>query len=147
MNKAIFNRYARFDYEILESFEAGIVLQGDEIKAIRSGRANLKGSYAKIFYTSGKPEIFLVGAHFHTLTLDPYRTRKLLVHANEIKHLVGKSAEKRLTLVPLKLYLKRGRAKVEIGVGRGKKEFDKRETIKKRDLDRAAMQELAGRGK
>ena len=146
MNKAILNKYARFDYEILESFEAGIVLQGDEIKAVRSGRVNLKGSYAKIFYTSGKPEIFLVGAHFHSLTLDPYRTRKLLVHANEIKHLVGKSTEKRLTLVPLKMYFKGGKAKVEIGIGRGKKEFDKRETIKKRDLDRAASQILVEKG-
>jgi SsrA-binding protein len=147
MDKSIFNKQARFDYEILESFESGISLQGDEVKAVRSGRVNLKGSYAKIFYTSGKPEIFLVGAHFHTLSLDPYRTRKLLAHASEIKHLVGKSAEKRLTIIPLKMYFKRGRVKVEVGIGRGKKEFDKRESIKKRDLDRSARQELADRGK
>jgi SsrA-binding protein len=136
MEKLIQNKEARFNYEILEEFEAGLQLKGDEIKSIRSGRVNLKGSYGKIFYSGGKPEVFLVGAHFFTTTLDPYRTKKLLLKKEEIKKLVGKTQEKGLTLVPLSIYFKRGRAKLKIGVGRGKKTFDKRELIRKREIDR-----------
>jgi len=136
MEKSIQNREARYNYEILEEFEAGLELKGDEIKSIRTGRVNLKGSYGKIFYKNGKPEVFLVGAHFFTTTLDPYRTKKLLLKNEEIKKLVGKTQEKGLTLVPLSIYFKSGRAKLKIGVGRGKKIFDKRELIKKREIDR-----------
>jgi len=143
MNKTIVNKQAGFDYQILETYECGIVLQSDEIKSVRSGRVNLKGSYGKIFYKGNSPELFLVGAHFHSTNIDPYRTRKLLAHKNELKHLVGKSQEKGLTLVPTKLYIKKGMAKVQVGVGKGKREFDKRETIKRRDLDRAQAQYLA----
>ena len=132
------NKEARFKYEILESFEAGIQLKGDEIKAVRANRVNLKSSYAKIFYTSGKPELFLVGAHFHTFTGDPYRTRKLLLKSEEIKRLIGKIVEKGLTVLPLAIYIKRGRAKVEIALGKGRKLHDKRELLKRRDLDREA---------
>ena len=138
------NKYARFEYEILETYEGGIVLVGDEIKAIRSGRVNLKGSYGKLFYNNSKPEIFLVGTHFHTDTLDPYRTRKLLFKKDEIKKFIGKLQEKNLTLVPLSIYMKRGKAKVEIALSRGKKKYDKREVIKKRDLDREARANLKG---
>jgi SsrA-binding protein len=137
-NTNITNKQARFDYEILDEFEAGLVLSGDEIKAIRSGRANLKGSYGKIFYSpQGKPEVFLVGSHFHTTTVDPYRTRKLLLNRREINSLIGKITEKRLTLVPLKIFIKKGRAKLSIAVGRGKKLYDKREIIKARDIERS----------
>lgn len=145
MNNRISNRYATYEYKILEKFEAGIVLCGDEIKAIRSGRANLKGSYAKIFYTEkGRPEVFLVGTHFYSETVDPYRTRKLLLKKQEVRKLIGLTQEKGLTLVPLSIYLKKGHAKVELAVGRGKKLFDKRETIKKRDLEREQKRRFAG---
>jgi len=141
----IINRQARFDYQIIESFEVGIVLQGDEIKAVRAGRVNLKGSYARIYFSNvSSAELFLVGAHFHTTSQDPYRTRKLLMHKKELSHLVGKINEKKLTLVPLSLYMKKGRAKLELALARGKREFDKRETIKKRDQDRAARGILKG---
>jgi len=136
MEKTIQNKEARFNYEILDELEAGLQLKGDEIKSIRSGRVNLKGSYGKIFYSNGKPEVFLVGAHFFTTTLDPYRTKKLLLKKEEIKKLVGKTQEKGLTIVPLSIYFKRGLAKIKIGVGRGKKTFDKRELIRKREIDR-----------
>jgi len=137
MRHKIQNKYARFQYKITESFEAGIALKGDEIKAVRAGRVNLRGAYAKIFYSKAqKPEVFLVGAHFHSKTLDPYRTKKLLLHKKEIDRFIGKTKEKNLTLVPLSLYLKKGRAKVEIALGKGKKLHDKREAIKQRDLKR-----------
>jgi len=143
MNKKILNKYATYEYEILEKFEAGIVLAGDEIKAVRAGRVNLKGSYGKIFYSKkAQPEVFLVGAHFHSTTLDPYRTRKLLLHQDEIKRLIGKTQEKNLTIVPLSIYFKHGKAKIEISLARGKKLHDKREAIKRRDLEREARQEL-----
>lgn len=138
MNSRITNRYATYEYKVLEKYETGIVLQGDEIKAVRSGRVNLKGSYAKILYsTKSRPEVHLVGSHFYSSTVDPYRTRKLLLNHREIKKLIGLVHEQGLTLVPLSIYLKRGHAKVELAVGQGKKLYDKREVIKKRDLERA----------
>jgi SsrA-binding protein len=141
MSNRILNRYATYEYKILDKFEAGLVLLGDEIKAVRSGRVNLKGSYAKIFYSEkSAPEVFLVGAHFHSTTLDPYRTKKLLLHKSEVSKLIGQTQEKGLTLVPLSIYLKRGKAKIEIATAQGKKLFDKRETIKKRDIERAQRQ-------
>lgn len=154
------NKKAYHEYEILETFEAGIVLSGKEIKAIRAGKVNLTGSYAKIMVSSIKkhassinkskilntsshilasganPEIFLLGAHISVVDADPTRTRKLLMHRKEINRLIGKTQEKNLTLIPTKIYLKDGKAKVELGLGKGKKLHDKREIIKKRDLDR-----------
>lgn len=139
----ITNKQARFDYDILDEFEAGLVLVSDEIKAIRSGRVNLKGSYGKIFYSKeNKPEVFLVGAHFHSEHIDPYRTRKLLLKKKQISTLIGKITEKKLTLVPLKIYIKNGHAKLEIAVGKGKKIYDKRDVIKNRDLQRSQMRDL-----
>ncbi len=138
MNARISNRYATYEYKVLEKYETGIVLQGDEIKAIRSGRVNLKGSYAKILYsTKSRPEVYLVGSHFYSSTVDPYRTRKLLLNRREIRKLIGLVHEQGLTLVPLSIYLKGGHAKIELAVGQGKKLYDKREVIKKRDLERA----------
>lgn len=132
----IYNKQGVHDYEILEKFEAGLVLRGDEIKSIRSGRVNLQGSYAKLFYKNGKPEVFLVGAHFFTTTLDPYRTKKLLLKKSEISKLVGKTQEKGLTLVPISIFVTRGKAKLSLGLGKGRKSYDKREIIKKRDEER-----------
>lgn len=137
------NKNAYHNYEILEDFEAGIVLKGSEIKAIRGGRVNLKGAHAKILYgEKHNPELFLINANIATKDeTDNSRTRKLLVHKKEISHLIGKTQEKRLTLIPTKIYLKRGKAKIIIAIGRGKKLHDKREVIKKRDLDRQMKKE------
>jgi len=127
-----FNKKARFDYVIEESIEAGIVLTGLEIKAIRSGRVNMTSSYAKII----GGEIFWLGGVIEVLSGDKQRTRKLLLKMTEIKKLIGKTEEKGLALVPIKLYLKRGRAKLELGIGRGKKKYDKRAAEKEKDIER-----------
>lgn len=130
----ITNKIAYFDYNIEDELEAGIVLMGDEVKAVRANRVSLKGSYAKIFFNDkNKPEVFLVGSYFNTSNADPYRTRKLLLKKSEIEKLVGKVNEKGLTLLPLKMYFKKGLVKVLLGLGRGKKKFDKREALRKRD--------------
>lgn len=132
------NRKARHDYIIEESIEAGIVLTGTEIKSIRTGRANLQDSFALI----RSDEMWLVGAHISPYehgnreNHEPRRDRKLLLHRREIDRLAGRVQEKGWTLVPLDIHLRDGRAKVQIGIARGKKQYDKRETIAKRDFDR-----------
>lgn len=128
----IYNKKARFEYEIIESFEAGIVLTGDEIKAIRENKANLTGSYVKI--VGG--EMFWLGGLINIIKGDIQRTRKLLVHKGEIMRLIGKTQEQGLALIPLKLYMKKGRAKMEVGLGRGLKKYDKRSNLKKKDQER-----------
>ena len=134
------NRKARHDYEILETFEAGMVLTGSEVKSLRAGRANLKDSYARI----DRDEAFLLNAHISPYAAashfghEPERNRKLLLHRAEIDKLNGRIQERGLTVIPLKIYFKNGRAKVLIGVGRGKKSYDKRESIKKREMERDA---------
>ncbi len=140
------NKKAYFNYEIVEKFEAGIVLTGPEIKAIRAGKINISGAHAKVLSGSigiggkgieGKPEIYLINANIQTQDKsDATKTRKLLMHRAEISKLIGKTQQKNLALMPLSVYIKRGKAKIELGLGRGKKLHDKRETIKKRDLDR-----------
>ena len=132
------NRKARFDYEILETFEAGMVLLGTEVKAIREGRVNLRDSYAVV----EKGEVFALNIHISPYSHrgyadhEPMRKRKLLLHKQEIRKLIGRTVEKGLTLVPLKMYFKSGKVKMAIGLARGKKSHDKRETIKKREADR-----------
>jgi SsrA-binding protein len=134
----VVNRQARFNYEILEKFEAGISLVGTEVKSIREGKGNIKEAYADI--RGG--EAWLIGAHIspyshgNITNHDPLRDRKLLLNAREINRLQGKVMEKGLTLVPLRLYLKGRLIKLELGVARGKKLVDKREDIKKRDQER-----------
>lgn len=132
------NRKAYHEYEILEKFEAGIVLTGIEIKSIRHGRVNLSGTFCRI----QNNELWVLNLHIAN-TLEPERTRKLLVHKNEIKSLIGKTKQKGLTLVPLSLYIKKGKAKLEIAFVRGKKIYDQRETIKKRDIKRQVSRELS----
>ena len=138
------NRQARYLYEILETYEAGIELKGTEVKSIRQGKVNLRDGYALI----RNEEVWLHNVHIspHETTNqvfnhDPRRTRKLLLHRQEIRKLIGKVEEKGLTLVPLKMYLKRGKVKVNIALGKGKKLHDKREALKrkqtKRDVERA----------
>jgi SsrA-binding protein len=132
------NRRARFDYHIEETFEAGIVLTGGEVKSLRDGRANLKDSYGRI----DKGEALLLNAHIsnyepaHYFNTEPTRTRKLLMHKREILRLMGKVQEQGLTLIPLRLYFKNGRAKVELALARGKKLYDKRETTREREVKR-----------
>ncbi len=134
----IFNRKAKFDYFIEDTFEAGIVLKGTEIKSIREGKCNLKDSYAII----KNNEVFLLNTHIsqyekgNIFNHEETRTRKLLLHKKEIIKLASKVNIEGFTLVPIKLYFKGGKAKILIGVAKGKKEYDKRDTIKKRDMER-----------
>ena len=133
------NKRAYFDYEIIETFEAGMALIGQEVKAIKTGHISLKGSYVVI----KDSEVFLIGANIPPYQpknapkdYEPQRSRKLLLKKSEIKYLTGKSKQKGLTLIPLKVYTKRGKIKLEFGIGRGKKKSDKREAIKKREFRR-----------
>ncbi|MCX6810584.1 MAG: SsrA-binding protein SmpB [Candidatus Berkelbacteria bacterium] len=132
------NRKARFEYELVENLEAGIVLTGEEIKAIRANKIQLTGSHIKII----GGEAWWVGGIISVVSGDQQRTRKLLLHSEEIQRLVGKSDEKGLTIIPTKLYLKHGRAKIEIALARGKKLHDKREVLKSRDSEREARRNL-----
>ncbi len=132
------NRKARYDYYIEESFEAGIVLVGTEVKSIRHARVNLKDSYARV----ENGEIFLHNMHIspyeqaHRFNHDPLRVRKLLLHKQEIRRLDGRVREKGYALIPLKIYLKAGLVKIELGLARGKKRYDKRRDIAERDSKR-----------
>jgi SsrA-binding protein len=141
------NKRARFEYEIFEAYEAGMVLQGTEVKSLREGRANLIDSYAE--FRLG--EVVLVGSHISPYPQgnrenhDPIRPRKLLLNKREIRKLHGKTQEKGLTLIPLKIYFKQGRAKVEVALARGKKLYDKRETLKRRSEERQMEREVRWR--
>ncbi len=132
------NKKASFDYEIIDEIEAGIVLTGTEIKSIRCGNANLKDSYAII----KNNEVFLLGMHIspykegNIFNHDELRTRKLLLHKKEILKINNKLVLDGYTLVPIKLYFVKNKAKILLGIARGKKNYDKREAIKKRDIDR-----------
>lgn len=132
------NRSAYHDYEILDQFEAGLVLTGSEIKAIRAGRVRLDGSFARFLGTSKDrdPELFIVNLHLGVFDGDPTRSRKLLLHRAEIDSLRGKIEAKGLTVIPLSVYLKRGIAKLELGLGRGLKRHDKRDILRRRAIDR-----------
>jgi SsrA-binding protein len=132
------NRKARFDYHIENEYEAGLVLLGTEVKSLRQGRVNLKDSYAQI----RKGEVFVYQLHIGAYPFayygnhDPLRPRKLLLHKYEIKRLYGKVNEKGYTLVPLKIYFKNGKVKMTVGLAKGKRKYDKREAIKRRDEQR-----------
>ena len=138
-NTIAVNRKARYDYALEEQFEAGIALQGWEVKSLRDGRAQLKESYVMVI----KGEVFLIGAHISPLrststhiTPDPTRSRKLLLHNKEISKLIGATEREGYTIVPLSLYWKGGRAKLKIALAKGKKQHDKRQAIKQREWDR-----------
>lgn len=141
------NRKARFNYQILDTWEAGLILQGSEVKSLRQGGGNIGDAYAIL----REGEAFLLNSHIATYQQashnnhEPLRTRKLLLHKSEIKKLIGKIQEKGLTLIPLKLYFKEGRAKVELGLGKSKKMHDKRQSIKKRETDREVRRQLKNR--
>ena len=143
------NRKAFHDYFIEDKYEAGLVLQGWEVKAIRAGRANIKESYVVI----RSAEIFIVGMHITPLESasthihpDPTRTRKLLLHAEEIAKLIGKVERAGYALVPLDLHYSKGRVKISVGLAKGKKQFDKRETEKERDWDREKARLIRAKG-
>jgi len=142
------NRKAWHDYFIEDKYEAGLALQGWEVKCLRAGRAQLKEGYVVI----DRNEAYLVGAHFSPLTststhveANPVRPRKLLLHREELSKLVGATERKGHTLIPLRLYWKRGKAKLEVGLARGKQAHDKRDSIKKRESDREMQRALKSR--
>ena len=141
------NKRARHDYEILETWEAGIVLTGTEVKALRDGRANLVDAFGVV----NEGEVFLLNLHIgaygqgNVFNHEPTRTRKLLLHRREIRRLIGSVERKGLTLVPLELYFKQGRVKVRLALARGKQQHDRREDIKQRDADREIARALRRR--
>lgn len=140
----ISNKKATYDYFVEETYEAGIALKGTEIKSIRNGSANLKDSYAVI----KKGEAYLLNMHIapyekgNQFNHEERRTRKLLLHKKEIDKIAGKITTEGYTLIPLKLYFKKNKVKILLGIAKGKKTFDKRETIKKRDLERETRKEF-----
>ena len=141
----ITNRKARYDYFVLERYECGIVLKGPEVKSIRNGRANLQDGYARL----DDGEVWLFGMHvspyeFSRGDLDPVRPRKLLLHYKQIVELARATEEKGVTLVPLSVYFKDGRAKVELAVARGKARYDKRQAIAERDAKRETQRAMKG---
>lgn len=132
------NRKARYEYEVLDTLECGIMLVGSEVKSLRNGRLSIEEAYGRV----DREEVWLVGMDIqeygfaNELNHDPKRRRKLLLHRREIRKFAAQAYEKNLTLVPLKMYFVRGRAKVLMGICRGKKQYDKRESMKKRDVKR-----------
>jgi SsrA-binding protein len=141
----ISNRKARYDYFVLESYECGVVLKGPEVKSIRNGRANLQDGYARI----DDGEVWLFGMHvspyeFSRGDLDPVRPRKLLLHHKQIDALARATEERGVTLVPLSVYFKDGRAKVELAIARGKARYDKRHAIAERDANRDVQRVMKG---
>ncbi len=144
MKTLAYNKRAKFDYQLLETFEAGLKLIGNEVKSIKTGRASLKGAYVTVH----KNELYLINAHVphyqnHVDTnYDPDRSRKLLMHRKEIDSLIGKKSASGLTIVPVRIYLKKGRIKLEISLAKGKKEFDKRHSIREREESRDMQRKL-----
>ena len=141
------NRKARHDYHVLDTWEAGVVLLGTEVKAIREGRVNLRDSYARV----EDGEVFVYNVHISPYSHrgysehEPLRRRKLLLHRSEIRKLVGKTVERGMTLVPVRMYFKNRRVKMSIALAKGKKEYDKRETIKRREADRETRAAIKAR--
>ena len=143
------NRKARHDYHLLDTFEAGIVLLGTEVKAIREGRVNLRDSYGRV----ENGEVFLHNVHISSYSHrgyadhEPLRRRKLLLNKGEIRKLIGKTVERGCTLVPVRMYFRSGRVKVAVSIAKGKKTHDKRETIRRREIDRETRAMVKGRGR
>src|SRR5689334_24628986 len=141
------NRKAFHDFHLLETFEAGVVLLGTEVKAIREGRVNLRDSFARV--ENGEVYLYNVNispySHRGYSEHEPLRRRKLLLHRDEIRKLIGKTVERGMTLVPVRMYFKNGRVKVAVSLTRGKKDYDKRETIKRREADRESRAAIKAR--
>lgn len=140
------NKKAYFDYSVTDELETGLVLTGEEIKAVRDKRVNITGSYIKPFSDKdGHSELWWVGSHFNIENGDQSRTKKLLAHKVEIERMIGKLSAKNLTIVPLELYLTRGKAKLKIGLASRKQNQDKREDLKKKDVEREIARRLNDR--
>lgn len=143
------NRKAAFDYHFVETFEAGMALVGTEVKAIREGRVNLRDSFAR----AEQGEIFVHGVHIGAYSArgyadhEPLRPRKLLLHRSEIRKLIGKTAERGMTIVPVRMFFKDGRVKIAISLAKGKKDHDRRETIRRREVDRETRAAVKERGR
>lgn len=145
------NKQGLYDYKVLEKIETGIVLSGPEVKSVKAGQINLKGSYISI---DGKNQVWLVGAHVSAYKqarsaqhdYEPNQNRRLLLHRQEIDYLRGKNKEKGLTIMPISVYTKGGLIKIELGLVQGKKQRDKRDLIKKRDVDRQIRRTMRQRG-
>jgi SsrA-binding protein len=143
------NRKARHDYHILDTWEAGVALLGTEVKSIREGRVNLRDSYARV----NNGEVWMMNVHISpyshrgSAAHEELRQRKLLLHRDEIRKMVGQVAEKGLTLVPLELYFKSGRVKVRLGLAKGKQAHDKRETLRRREVDRETRAAVKSRAR
>ena len=142
----VVNKRARFDYEISETLEAGLVLQGTEVKSLRDGRVSLQDAYADV----QNGEVFLLNAHINPYDYgnrfnhEPERPRKLLLHRREIKRLIGKTQERGLTLIPTRMYFTHGKAKIELGLAKGKKQYDKRQELKRRSAQRDIERAIRG---
>jgi SsrA-binding protein len=142
----VLNKRARFDYEISETLEAGLVLQGTEVKSLRDGRVSLQDAYADV----QNGEVFLLNAHINPYDYgnrfnhEPERPRKLLLHKREIKRLIGKTQERGLTLIPTRMYFTHGKAKIELGLAKGKKQYDKRQELKRRSAQRDIERAIRG---
>jgi|SRR5688572_9257761 len=141
------NKKAKFEYQVLDTVEAGLTLTGPEVKSVRGGRMSLLGAYVTI----ARGGVWLIGAHIQRYPnagpqpdYDPERTRRLLLHKREIMKLAGKLEQKGLTLVPISVYTKGSKIKLSVGLARGKKNFEKRETLRKRDIDRDVRRSLKG---
>jgi SsrA-binding protein len=137
------NKRAFFDYEILDRLVAGLALTGAEVKAARAGQALIKSAFVRPLVSGAKRqvELWLVNSHFSN-TPEPSRSRKLLLHRSEIDRLTGRVSEKGLTLIPIAIFFSKGKLKLELGIGKGKKQFEKRETIRRRDIDREVQRSL-----
>lgn len=143
MSTLAYNKRANYDYEITDKYEAGIILFGHEVKSAKNKHVGLKGAYVSTRPGKNGPELYLINSHISLYKkasniedYDPGRPRKLLIHKNQMNQIIGKKKEQGLTLVPIKMYTKRSLVKLEFGIGRGKKKVDKRQDIKKRELDR-----------
>lgn len=144
----IFNKQAGFNYDILEKYEAGLVLSGQEVKSVKNGQMNLKGAYVALKHTPS-PEFFLINAHISAYknagplpSYDPTQSRKLLLTKKEIKSLIGKLNQKGLTIIPLKIYNVRNLIKLELGLGKGKKQYEKKEAKKNQDIKKEIRRTL-----
>ena len=143
------NRKARHDFHLIETFEAGVALVGTEVKAIREGRVNLRDSFAR----ADGGDIYVHNVHIGAYSSrgyadhEPLRPRKLLLHRQEIQKLVGKTTERGMTMVPVQMYFKNGRVKIAISLAKGKKDYDRRETIKRREIDRETRAAVKERGR
>jgi len=143
MPTLILNKKASYDYTLLDKFEAGLVLFGHEVKSLRVGQGSLKGSFISLRSQNGKPEFYLIGSQISLYKqagqipdYNQTRERKLLLKNQEIRHLIGKTREEGLTLIPLKIYTNHSFLKLEFALAKGKKQYDKRESIKKREVER-----------